>query len=127
MLHRANPLASFSIAEVKRLVPHQASKEHVSGGWARPNAAQVSCVTPTCPCPPSGQAPNNRHAPPACTQAVITFDLDADLRSVFSWNTKQLFVYLQAEYETPENGLNQIALWDAIVQQQVTTTATTAA
>ena len=36
-------------------------------------------------------------------QAVITFNIQADLRSVFSWNTKQLFVYLQAEYETPHN------------------------
>jgi hypothetical protein len=29
--------------------------------------------------------------------------MDADLRSAFSWNTKQLFVYVQAEYVTPEN------------------------
>lgn len=29
------------------------------------------------------------------SQAVVTFNIDADLRSVFSWNTKQLFVYLQ--------------------------------
>jgi hypothetical protein len=28
-------------------------------------------------------------------QAVLTFSLDADLRSVYSWNTKQLFVFLQ--------------------------------
>ncbi|KAG2493769.1 hypothetical protein HYH03_007990 [Edaphochlamys debaryana] len=50
--------------------------------------------------------------------AVVTFDLDADLRSVFSWNTKQLFVFVQAEYETPENKVNQIVLWDSIVQQK---------
>ncbi len=28
-------------------------------------------------------------------QAIVTFNLDADLRSAFQWNTKQLFVYLQ--------------------------------
>ncbi|GLC39236.1 hypothetical protein PLESTM_000866900 [Pleodorina starrii] len=50
--------------------------------------------------------------------AVVTFDLDADLRSVFTWNTKQLFVYVQAEYETSENRVNQIVMWDSIVQQQ---------
>lgn len=50
--------------------------------------------------------------------AVVTFDLEADLRSVFSWNTKQLFVFLQAEYETEENGVNQIVLWDNIVEKK---------
>jgi hypothetical protein len=44
--------------------------------------------------------------------------LDADLRSVFSWNTKQLFVYLQAEYSTPQNHLNEVVLWDQIVQRK---------
>lgn len=52
-------------------------------------------------------------------QAVISFDLDADLRSVFSWNTLQLFVFLQAEYETPENKINHIVLWDSIIQSKV--------
>ena len=45
--------------------------------------------------------------------------LDADLRGAFSWNTKQLFVYVQAEYETPNNQLNQVVLWDVILQQKV--------
>jgi signal peptidase complex subunit 3 len=44
--------------------------------------------------------------------------LDADLRSIFSWNTKQLFVYLQAEYSTPQNHLNEVVLWDQIVQRK---------
>ncbi|PNH04558.1 Signal peptidase complex subunit 3A, partial [Tetrabaena socialis] len=50
--------------------------------------------------------------------AVVTFDLDADLRDVFSWNTKQLFAFVQAEYETPENRINQVVLWDSIIQQK---------
>jgi hypothetical protein len=33
--------------------------------------------------------------PSLLAQAFITFSMDADLRSAFSWNTKQLFVYLQ--------------------------------
>lgn len=51
-------------------------------------------------------------------QVVISLKLDADLRSAFSWNTKQLFVYVQAEYVTPENKVNQVVLWDRIVQRQ---------
>jgi signal peptidase complex subunit 3 len=44
--------------------------------------------------------------------------IDADLRSIFSWNTKQLFVYIQAEYSTPDNHLNEVVLWDQIVQSR---------
>lgn len=51
-------------------------------------------------------------------QAALSLKLDADLRSAFSWNTKQLFVYVQAEYVTPENKVNQVVLWDRIVQRQ---------
>ena len=32
-------------------------------------------------------------------QAVLTLGIEADLRSVFNWNVKQLFVYVTAEYE----------------------------
>lgn len=35
-------------------------------------------------------------------QAVLGVSLDADLSPAFSWNTKQLFVFVQAEYETEE-------------------------
>ena len=45
----------------------------------------------------------------------LTFDLEADLTSVFNWNAKQLFLYLVAEYQTPKNVLNQVVLWDKII------------
>ncbi len=32
----------------------------------------------------------------------------ADLNPLFNWNVKQLFLYLTAEYETPNNKLNQV-------------------
>jgi signal peptidase complex subunit 3 len=51
-------------------------------------------------------------------QVALALKLDADLRSEFSWNTKQLFVFVQAEYVTPENKVNQVVLWDRIVQRQ---------
>ena len=38
----------------------------------------------------------------------LTFDLQADLSPLFNWNVKQLFLYLTAEYETPNNKLNQV-------------------
>lgn len=45
----------------------------------------------------------------------MTLNISADLQSLFTWNTKQVFVFLAAEYETPQNSLNQISLWDAII------------
>ena len=49
-----------------------------------------------------------RAALSAPAQAHLAFAIDADMTTVFSWNTKLLFVYLAAEYETPLNELNQV-------------------
>ncbi|XP_041001020.1 signal peptidase complex subunit 3B-like isoform X2 [Juglans microcarpa x Juglans regia] len=40
-------------------------------------------------------------------EVSLTFKISADLQSMFTWNTKQVFVFLAAEYETPKNSLNQ--------------------
>jgi len=40
----------------------------------------------------------------------LTFDLKTDLTPLFNWNVKQLFLYLTAEYVTPNNVLNQVFL-----------------
>lgn len=45
----------------------------------------------------------------------LTFDLQADLTSLFNWNVKELFLYLTAEYKTKDNDLNQVVLWDKII------------
>ncbi|KAK7874470.1 hypothetical protein R5R35_001559 [Gryllus longicercus] len=47
----------------------------------------------------------------------LTFDLQTDLTHLFNWNVKQLFLYLTAEYSTPNNQLNQVVLWDKIIQR----------
>ncbi|GBF90486.1 signal peptidase complex subunit 3B [Raphidocelis subcapitata] len=49
-------------------------------------------------------------------QAVLSVGLEADLRSCFSWNTKQLFVFVQAEYATEKHGVNQVVIWDRIIR-----------
>eukprot|EP00899_Mesostigma_viride_P008520 jgi/Mesvir1/1766/Mv09619-RA.1 len=51
-------------------------------------------------------------------QAILVWNLTADLSTVFSWNTKQLFVYLVAEYVSKDNVLNQAIVWDAIIQRR---------
>jgi|EP00908_Phaeocystis_cordata_P012452 signal peptidase complex subunit 3 len=51
-------------------------------------------------------------------QAILSIGIDADLRSVFNWNVKQLFVYVTAEYETEDNVLNQVVVWDSIISEE---------
>ncbi|KAI1214877.1 signal peptidase 22 kDa subunit [Annulohypoxylon truncatum] len=55
--------------------------------------------------------------------AIIRFSLDADLSSLFTWNTKQLFVYVTAEWPAPPAGAdglatnqtNRAVIWDSII------------
>ncbi|KAM7272581.1 hypothetical protein ACFE04_027244 [Oxalis oulophora] len=57
----------------------------------------------------------NSATPSAQVQVSLTLNITADLQSLFTWNTKQLFVFVAAEYETSKNSLNQVSLWDAII------------
>lgn len=54
--------------------------------------------------------------------AIIKFSMDADLSSLFTWNTKQVFVYVTAEWPTGGGGAhsngnatNQAVIWDSII------------
>ncbi|KAL0380117.1 UNVERIFIED_CONTAM: Signal peptidase complex subunitB [Sesamum angustifolium] len=44
-------------------------------------------------------------------EVSLTLNISANLQSLFTWNTKQVFVFLAAEYETPKNSLNQRGLF----------------
>ncbi|KAL0259104.1 Signal peptidase complex subunit [Diplodia seriata] len=49
--------------------------------------------------------------------AHIRFDLDADLTSLFNWNTKQVFAYITATYPStdPSEPPSQAIIWDSIL------------
>ncbi|EJT77180.1 hypothetical protein GGTG_07092 [Gaeumannomyces tritici R3-111a-1] len=56
--------------------------------------------------------------------AIIKFSMDADLSSLFTWNTKQVFVYVTAEWPAAAeaanananaNATNQAVIWDTII------------
>ncbi|KIW29806.1 uncharacterized protein PV07_05593 [Cladophialophora immunda] len=50
--------------------------------------------------------------------AQIRFDLEADLSSLFTWNTKQLFVYVTANYpggKGDTRGMSEAVIWDTII------------
>ncbi|KDQ12085.1 hypothetical protein BOTBODRAFT_34702 [Botryobasidium botryosum FD-172 SS1] len=50
--------------------------------------------------------------------AQVKFDLKADLTPLFNWNTKQVFVYLVAEYTNAQGVNNKVVLWDRIVRRR---------
>ncbi|KAF9881040.1 signal peptidase subunit family protein [Colletotrichum karsti] len=54
--------------------------------------------------------------------AIIKFSLDADLSDLFTWNTKQVFVYVTAEWPDNSkkaipgvNATNEAVIWDQII------------
>lgn len=49
-------------------------------------------------------------------RALLSFDIHADMRPAFHWNIKQLFVYVVASYETESKKVNQIVVWDKILE-----------
>lgn len=50
----------------------------------------------------------------------IVFDIDADLSPLFNWNTKQIFVYLTAEYSGSgsRDTLSEVTYWDKIITER---------
>ncbi|XP_057538847.1 signal peptidase complex subunit 3B-like isoform X1 [Amaranthus tricolor] len=49
---------------------------------------------------------------------AMVLNISAGLQSLFTWNTKQVFAFVAAEYETDKNALNQLSLWDSIIQSK---------
>ena len=41
-----------------------------------------------------------------------------DLTPLFNWNTKQLFLYLQAEYVDAKGVRNEVVIWDRIIHKK---------
>eukprot|EP00889_Picochlorum_renovo_P003284 jgi/Picre1/30314/NNA_005678.t1 len=51
-------------------------------------------------------------------KALLNIEMHADLRSEFSWNTKQLYVYVLAEFATEESPYNEMVIWNRIIQSK---------
>lgn len=49
--------------------------------------------------------------------AIIKFSMEANLTSLFTWNTKSLFVYVTAEWPDANkvNSTNEAVIWDSII------------
>lgn len=44
----------------------------------------------------------------------VSFDLESDFSPLFNWNTKQIFVYLTANYNS-SGSINEVTFWDDII------------
>ncbi|VEU35691.1 unnamed protein product [Pseudo-nitzschia multistriata] len=49
-------------------------------------------------------------------RALLSFNIDADMNPAFHWNVKQLFVYVVASYETSSKEINDVVIWDKIIE-----------
>jgi signal peptidase complex subunit 3 len=49
-------------------------------------------------------------------RALLSFDIHADMEPAFHWNVKQLFVYVVASYESESKKVNQVVVWDKILE-----------
>lgn len=78
-------------------------------------------VSPTIRIKNSGKGRPNYFATRREEYAQIRFDLDADLSSLFNWNTKQVFLYVLATYPgstSPTNATTttvESVIWDAVI------------
>jgi len=63
------------------------------------------------------RAQRESRRPEALDRAVMTFDLDADLRGIFNWNVKVIFVYVSAVYDTAATGggVSEVVIWDTLL------------
>lgn len=52
-------------------------------------------------------------------QAWLAVNLTADLQDSFTWNTRQIYLWLTAEYKTERNQLNQAVFWNWIIESKV--------
>eukprot|EP00759_Apiculatamorpha_spiralis_P015180 PhF_6_TR21900/c0_g1_i1/m.31102/K12948/SPCS3, SPC3; signal peptidase complex subunit 3 len=52
--------------------------------------------------------------------AILQVSIQADLRSYWNWNVKQLFVYCVAKYETQAYHDNEVVVWDFIATSEAT-------
>ena len=48
-------------------------------------------------------------------KAVLQFDFDLDLSTLFDWNCKQVFVFFEAAYTAAGRPSNRIIVWDHVI------------
>ena len=97
---RSYPPCSLLLQHALQL-PHSSSRQTPQRISACPNSecnSSFSGGTADCNFRKNGRAP--RSSTKAVEYAFLKFDLDADLSSLFNWNTKQVFAYVVADYKT---------------------------
>ncbi|KAK7440376.1 Signal peptidase complex subunit [Stygiomarasmius scandens] len=63
-------------------------------------------------------AKSHRYPRKKLEMGFVDFNITADLTPLFNWNTKQLFLYLEAEYQNTKGVNNTVVIWDRIVRRK---------
>eukprot|EP01125_Pyxidicula_operculata_P006964 TRINITY_DN2380_c0_g1_i2.p1 TRINITY_DN2380_c0_g1~~TRINITY_DN2380_c0_g1_i2.p1 ORF type:complete len:115 (-),score=6.98 TRINITY_DN2380_c0_g1_i2:93-437(-) len=97
-LNRANAIVTFGVVSliVAASISHLTSyalKSHPTNADVKIEVSRFLYVT----------SAGRKYLDPASDEADFLFDLKADLRPLWNWNSKILFVYLTAEYVTRSN------------------------
>lgn len=95
--------------------------------------ATIACVSAIDCAPDSGWRRQARGCsmsdafPPfSSQQAYVVVDVEADLRSEWTWNTKQMFVYVTVDFVTTRHPRNSVVMYSRIIQSKVRLAGTTA-
>lgn len=51
-------------------------------------------------------------------RAWVTLNVTADLRSLFTWNTKQVFLSVDVDFVTKKHWVNQMMIWSDIIKAE---------
>ncbi len=111
-LNRLNVIFFFFVTTMVAM----AALSGVSVLYATPNPPVSASITNTQLIRYIPTSPRYRTYFPTGNLYNLKFDLGADLRGLFNWNVKQLFVWITADYVTPESPLNQVTIWDTIIE-----------
>lgn len=79
---------------------------------------QISGAEPSVALSLSGEPSLRRLQRERCDQAMLRMNLDADLGSLWSWNTKHIFVYVVATYASRTHTRNEVVVWDNILSER---------
>ncbi|KAF5354594.1 hypothetical protein D9758_011219 [Tetrapyrgos nigripes] len=63
-------------------------------------------------------AKSHRYPRKKMENGFVNFNITADLTPLFHWNTKQLFLYLEAEYQNTKGVNNSVVIWDRIIRRK---------
>lgn len=112
IIQRINGVSAFATTTLMVLMAAIAAVSLLNEPSAKPGRIEVSDVVVTW-----GNDKRDYYDRKPREWTNLRFDLEADLRPLFTYNTKQVFVFLVANYSTPTFPNNEVVIWDRIIRK----------